>query len=130
METQWFLFSDENTLMETDQNREYYILFLPNSTNRSPEILHTGPLKSILSQKSHTWLLMSFISQIKLNIERDLFHMIGISPFPCVCSWEQLLHMFKIRDVYPSYRLDQIQALVSMNSMLVLLEQAADVVCP
>lgn len=56
--------------------------------------------------------------------------MIGISPFPCVCSWEQLLHMFKIRDVYPSYRLDQIQALVSMNSMLVLLEQAADVVCP
>lgn len=26
--------------------------------------------------------------------------------------------------------LDQIQALVSMNSMLVLLEQAADVICP
>lgn len=31
---------------------------------------------------------------------------------------------------YSSYLLDQIQALVSMNSMLVLLERAADVVCP
>lgn len=31
---------------------------------------------------------------------------------------------------YSSDRLDQIQALVWMNSMLVLLEQAADVVCP
>lgn len=59
---------------------------------------------------------------------RDPFHWIVFTGLLCVFMESAAAHVINKGCFLFFYLLDQIQALVSMNSMLVLLEQAADVV--